>query len=93
MKAKKALRRLTKVEAILSDVIDRCPATARGLRGLLDTAKTSVVRAQEVVQLRWPRRVRQRERRSPHGEASLPRAGSGFLSLPRSGGHRRSAKA
>jgi hypothetical protein len=44
-KAKKALKRLKTVEAILSDVIDQCLASARGLRGLLDSAKTSVVRA------------------------------------------------
>ncbi len=49
MKAKKALKRLNKVETILSDVIDKFPASARGLRGLLDSAKTSVVRAKEVV--------------------------------------------
>jgi hypothetical protein len=39
MKAKKALKRLKKVETILSDVIDQCPASAHGLRGLLDSAK------------------------------------------------------
>jgi hypothetical protein len=49
MKAKKALKRLNKVEVLLSDVIDQCPASARGLRGLLDAAKTSVVRAKGVV--------------------------------------------
>jgi hypothetical protein len=52
MKAKKALKRLKKVETILSDVIDQCPASARGLRGLLDSAKTSVVRAKGVVHAR-----------------------------------------
>ena len=52
MKAKKALKRLNKVETILSDVIDQCPASARGLRGLLDSAKTSVVRAKGVVHAR-----------------------------------------
>ena len=52
MKAKNALKRLNKVETILSDVIDRCPASARGLRGLLDSAKTSVVRAKGVVHAR-----------------------------------------
>ena len=52
MKAKKTLKRLKKVEAILSDVIDKFPASARGLRGLLDSAKASVVRAKEVVYAR-----------------------------------------
>jgi len=37
MKAKKAIKRLNKVESILSGVIDQCPASARGLRGLLDS--------------------------------------------------------
>src|SRR6266852_2575843 len=52
MKAKKALKRLNKVETILSDVIAQFPASARGLRGLLDSAKTSVVRAKEVLHAR-----------------------------------------
>ena len=49
MKAKKALKRLNKVETILSNVIDQCPASSRGLRELLDSAKASVVRAKGVV--------------------------------------------
>ncbi len=49
MKAKKALKRLKKVETILSNVIDQLPASARGLRELLDSAKASVVRAKGVV--------------------------------------------
>jgi hypothetical protein len=52
MKAKKALKRLKKVEAILSNVIDQCPASARGLLGLLDSAQGSVVRAKGVVRAR-----------------------------------------
>ncbi len=52
MKAKKALKRLNKVEGLLTDVIDQCPASARGLLGLLDSAKTSVIRAKEVVHAR-----------------------------------------
>jgi hypothetical protein len=34
MKAKKAVKRLKKVETILSNVIDQLPANARGLRDL-----------------------------------------------------------
>ena len=52
MKAKKALKRLNKVEALLSTVMDQCPVSARGLRGLLDSAKASVVRARDVVNAR-----------------------------------------
>jgi hypothetical protein len=49
MKAKKALKRLDKVESLLSNVIDQFPDSARGLRDLLDTARSSVVRARETV--------------------------------------------
>jgi hypothetical protein len=52
MKARKALKRLKKVEMLLSNVIDQCPASARGLRELLDSAKASVVRAKGVVNVR-----------------------------------------
>jgi hypothetical protein len=52
MKAKKALKRLKKVETILSNVIDQLPASARGLRELLDSARTSVVRGKGTVNAR-----------------------------------------
>src|ERR1700674_2784674 len=52
MKSKKALKRLNKVEVLLSNVIDQCPASARGLRELLDSAKDSVVRAQGAMNAR-----------------------------------------
>jgi hypothetical protein len=52
MKAKKALKRLNKVEVLLSNVIDQCPPSARGLRDLLDSAKASVVRAKGAVNAR-----------------------------------------
>jgi hypothetical protein len=52
MKSKKTLRRLNKVETLLTNVIDQCPNSARGLRELLDSAKASVVRAQGVVNAR-----------------------------------------
>ena len=52
MKAEKALKRLKKVETILSNVIDQLPARARGLRELLDSAKASVARAKGTVNAR-----------------------------------------
>jgi hypothetical protein len=58
MKAKKALKRLNKVETILSNVIDQCPASARGLRDLLDSAKTSVARVKGAVNARVVRAVK-----------------------------------
>ena len=55
MKAKKALKRLNKVESLLSNVIDQFPNGARGLRDLLDAARSSVVRAKETVGARVAR--------------------------------------
>jgi hypothetical protein len=55
MKAKKALKRLNKVETILSNVIDQFPASARGLRELLDSARASVLRAKGTVNARVAR--------------------------------------
>lgn len=51
MKAKKAIKRLNKIESILSTVIDQFSPTDNGLRELLDSAKTSVVRAKKTVGL------------------------------------------
>ena len=42
MKAKKALRRLDHVEALISDVLGRYTAKHQGVRELLDSAKESV---------------------------------------------------
>ena len=52
MKARKTLKRLNKVETILSIVINQCPASSRGLRELLDSARSSVVRAKGAVNVR-----------------------------------------
>jgi hypothetical protein len=95
MKATKALKRLNKVETILSDVIERCPASARGLRELLDSAKTSVARVKGAVNARVARAAKKPPARAqePHKVASLPRAGSRFPSPPKSGGQRRGARA
>ena len=54
MKAKKAIKRLSKVESILSNVIDQFSATDNGLRELLDSAKTSIVRAKKSVAVKEP---------------------------------------
>ncbi|HLN01488.1 MAG TPA: hypothetical protein VK335_19525 [Bryobacteraceae bacterium] len=51
MKAKKAIKRLSKVESILANVIDQFSASDNGLRELLDSAKTSIVRAKKSVGL------------------------------------------
>jgi len=49
MKAKKALKRLNKVEALLSNVIDQFPASKQELGELLNSAKAAVSRAQETI--------------------------------------------
>jgi hypothetical protein len=49
MKTKKTLRRLNKVAALLSDVIDKLPDRKGGLGDVLDSAKANVVRAAKIV--------------------------------------------
>jgi hypothetical protein len=49
MKTKKTLKRLNKVVALLSNVIDQLPASSDGLRDLLDSAKANVVLAAKKV--------------------------------------------
>jgi hypothetical protein len=49
MKTKKALKRLNKVVALLSDVIDQLPGSNDGLGVLLDSAKANVVQATKKV--------------------------------------------
>jgi hypothetical protein len=49
MKAKKAIKRLSKVEALLSNVLDQFPGSKDGLQELLGSAKAAVVRAKRAV--------------------------------------------
>jgi hypothetical protein len=49
MKAKKTLKRLNKVVALLSNVIGRLPDKKNGLEDLLDSAKANVVQAKKMV--------------------------------------------
>ncbi len=49
MKAKKAVKRLSRVEALLSNVIDQYAGNGHPVKELLDSAKGSVVRAKEAV--------------------------------------------
>ena len=51
MKAKKAVKRLVKVEALLSNVLDQYSTSTGSVRELLDTAKASVIRAKESIDL------------------------------------------
>ncbi len=51
MKANKALKRLAKIEALMSDVTERYSASAPHLRKVLQDAKAAVARAKEAVGL------------------------------------------
>jgi hypothetical protein len=51
MKAKKALKRLAKIDALMSDVTERYSASAPFIRELLRDAKVAVERAREIVSL------------------------------------------
>jgi colicin import membrane protein len=50
MKANKALKRLSKIEALLSDVTERYSASGPHIRELLRDAKAAVIRAKKAVQ-------------------------------------------
>ena len=52
MKAKKALKRLIRVEALLSNVLKQYAASDHRVRELLDSAKASVVSAKKTMSLR-----------------------------------------
>lgn len=51
MKAKKALKRLTKIEALMSDVTERFPNTSLQIQGALKDAKAAFARLKEAVSL------------------------------------------
>ena len=51
MKAKKALKRLAKIKALISDVTERYSASAPHLRDVLQYAEDAVTRAKEAVGL------------------------------------------
>jgi len=51
MKANKALKRLAKIEELMSDVVERYSGSAPHIRALLQDAKAAVIRAREAVSL------------------------------------------
>jgi hypothetical protein len=51
MKANKALKRLNKIEALLSNVTERYSVSAPHIRDVLQDAKSAVTRAKEAVSL------------------------------------------
>ncbi|MBZ5593648.1 MAG: hypothetical protein LAP39_15520 [Acidobacteriia bacterium] len=79
MKAKKALKRLNKVETLLSNVIDQFPDSARGLKDLLDSARSSVARARETVNARVAKAAKKPPAKA--AESRLSAAGRKRISL------------
>jgi hypothetical protein len=71
MKAKKALKRLGKVEAILADVIDQYAGQA-SVKEMLGTAKASVARAKAVVDTQA---ASAKAGKKPPAKADKPRRG------------------
>ena len=61
MKAKKALKRLNKIEDLLSDVIGQYPKSTDGLGELLDSAKVAIVRAKATVNSQVSTRVAKKQ--------------------------------
>ena len=55
MKAKKAVKRLTRVEVLLSNIIEQYAGNGHRVKELLDSAKESVVRARETFSTIWIR--------------------------------------
>ena len=51
MKANKALKRLAKIEALISDLAERYSTDAPLIRGVLQNARVAVTRAKEAVSL------------------------------------------
>ena len=75
MKTKKTLKRLKKVVALLSEVIDQLPGNKDGLGNLLDSAKANVVRATKMVHSQPSSSARKRK-----PPANAEKAGQGRLS-------------
>ena len=69
MKAIKALKRLTKAEALLSNVIERYAASEHSIQEVLQDAKASVIRAKDAMGLH----ASPRKSKEPSAKAGRPR--------------------
>jgi hypothetical protein len=69
MKAIKALKRLTKAEALLSNVIERYVASGHSIQEVLQDAKASVIRAKDAVGLQ----ASHRKSKKPSVKAGRPK--------------------
>lgn len=82
MKAKKAVKRLTRVEALLSNVIDQYAESRTNFRDLLDAARESVARAKKTVVLKASKSTRKPPVKAPESkQRRLSAAGRKRLSI------------
>jgi hypothetical protein len=72
VKTKKALKRLDRVEALLSKVIDQYASDDSKVRELLTSARDSVVRAK--VEAKAPAKAKPRARTEPSAKAKSPKS-------------------
>ena len=89
MKANKALKRLTKIEASLSNLIGRYKASDGSVQGLLSDAKATVLRAKKAVSLHASPRtkanasVKARKSKRRHPVARKGRKGTSLAAIER----------
>lgn len=81
MKAKKAVKRLARVETLLITVIDKFPGTQRRVQSLLELAKESVVRAKESMTLYASRAAKKLPGKAGASQRRLTQKGRKSLSL------------
>jgi hypothetical protein len=75
MKAKKAIKRLTKAEALLKGVLDQFSGSEEKVRGLIETARTSVVEAKTGIDQQAPKAAKKPPAREGASKSRLTAAG------------------
>ena len=82
MKAKKAIKRLTKAEALLSGVLDQFSGSEEKVRGLIETARTSVVEAKTGIDRQAsPKAAKKPPARAAEAKSRLTPAGRKRISV------------
>ena len=81
MKANKALKRLTKIEALMSEVTEKYSVKEPHLRHVLQEAGTAITRAKEAVSLRASSKARV-ESSTEHSKRKRAKAQTATKSVP-----------
>jgi hypothetical protein len=71
MKANKALKRLTHVEELISDVMERYSSSVPDIREKLQDARAAVIRAKEAVSLQAPSRTTSAQKKAATKKAAV----------------------